>query len=76
VRQVSRYNKPVVTDEGFSCCADALFAVGGEGDVGGACVPPIEGPFCFAVADDEDAWVGHCECEEDVMGAKEDLIVY
>jgi hypothetical protein len=52
--------EPVVADEGFACGADARFAVGGEGQLGGTGVAAVEGPFCFAVADYEDTGVGHC----------------
>jgi len=48
-------NEPVVADEGLAGGADALLAVGGEGDVGAARVLAAEGPLRLAVADDEDA---------------------
>ena len=33
----------------MACCANAFFAVGGEGDVGGTGMSAVEGPFCFAL---------------------------
>jgi len=36
VLQLSRDDKPVVSDEGFACCSYSLFAVGCQGDVGDA----------------------------------------
>ena len=60
MRQVPRYNQSIVANECFSRCADTLFAVRSEWDVSCSCVTAVEGPFCFAVADDEDAWVWHC----------------
>ena len=52
-------DQAVGADEGFACGADAGFAVGGEGELRGAGVAAGEGPFGFAVADEEDAGVGH-----------------
>jgi hypothetical protein len=59
VGEVARYNQAVVAYEGFAGCADALLAVGGERDIGCPGMAPVKGPFCFAVADDEDARIGH-----------------
>ena len=57
--EVARDYQAIGTDEGAACCADAALAVGGEGDVGGACVAAVEGPLGFAVADDEDSGSRH-----------------
>lgn len=59
VSEVTGHDEAVVADEGFACGFYALFAVGRQWDVAGACVAAVEGPFGFAVADYEDAWVGH-----------------
>jgi hypothetical protein len=59
VGEIARYNQAVVAYEGFAGCADALLAVGCERDVGCTGMAPVKGPFCFAMADDEDARVGH-----------------
>lgn len=59
MREVARHNQPVVAHERFARSAHALLAVGGQRDVRRPCVAPVQGPFCFAVADDEDARVGH-----------------
>ena len=53
--QVLGNDEAVGADEGFTGGADAFFAVGGERDVGCAGVAAVKGPFCFAVADDEDS---------------------
>ena len=67
--EVARYNEAVVAYEGLAGCADALLAVGCEGDVGCAGMAPVKGPFCFAVADDEDAGIGHI-CSVCLAGAR------
>lgn len=59
-RQVAGHDEAVVADEGATCGADALFAVGCERDVGQAGVFAVERPGGFAVADYEDA--GGCHC--------------
>jgi hypothetical protein len=61
VCQVPGYDESVVADECVASGSYAFFAVGGKWDVSAACVTAVEGPFCFAVADYEDAWVGHCD---------------
>ena len=53
-------DEAVVAYEGFSCCADTLFAVGCQGDVSCAGVSAIEGPFCFAVTNYEGSGGSHC----------------
>jgi len=55
-----RHNQSVRADERFAGCADSFLAVRGEGELGGAGVAAVKGPFRFAVADDEDAGGGHC----------------
>lgn len=60
MRDLRRHNQPIVTDQRFARSSDARLAVLGEGDVGGAGMPAIEGPFRFAMADDEGA--GGCHC--------------
>jgi hypothetical protein len=52
-------DQSIGADEGFAGRAHALFAVGCERNVRGAGVAAVEGPFCFAVADYEDAGGGH-----------------
>ena len=64
MRELFRDNKPVIADEGAAGGPDTLLAVGGEGDVGGAGVAAVEGPFGLAVADDEAARGGHVCCSE------------
>jgi hypothetical protein len=61
VCEVTRNNQAVCAHECFPRCAHALFAGGREGYVRGAGVAAVEGPFCFAVADYEDARGGHGE---------------
>lgn len=58
--QLPRHNKPIISHQRLPCSEDAFLAVGGEKELGGAGVAAIEGPFCFAVADDEDSRGGHC----------------
>lgn len=38
---------------------DTFLTIGRQGDVGVARVLAAEGPFCFAVAYDEDSWSRH-----------------
>ena len=59
VCKVARNDESVVADQGFASCTDALLTISSKWDVGCACVSAVEGPFCFAVADDEDSGVGH-----------------
>ena len=70
MRELFRDNESVVADEGAASGADSLLAVGGEGDVGGAGVAAVEGPFGLAVADDEAAWCGHAGREKLVEEAE------
>ena len=58
MREFPGDNEAIVSDEGFTGCADTALAVGSEGDVGGGRVPAVERPFGLAVADDEDAGCG------------------
>ena len=60
MREVSGDDEAVGTHERLARGADAFLTVGCEGELGGAGVAAVEGPFCFAVADYEDAGVGHC----------------
>ncbi len=59
MREVLGHDQPVWPDKGAAGGADAFFAVGGKGDVANASMAAVEGPFSFAVADDEDAGGGH-----------------
>ena len=59
VSQVLRHNEPVIAYKGSPRSTDAGFAVGGEGELGGAGVAAVEGPFGLTVADYEDARGGH-----------------
>jgi hypothetical protein len=59
VCEIPRHNQSVGADERFAGRAHALFTVGCKRDVGGARVAAVKGPFCFAVADYEDAGGGH-----------------
>jgi hypothetical protein len=59
MREVSRHDQPVIAHERLARGAHALLAVRGQRDVRRPCVAPVQGPFCLAVADDEDARVGH-----------------
>lgn len=60
MRNLRRNNQTIVTDQCFARSSDAGFTVLREWDVGGARVSAIEGPFGFAVADDESS--GGCHC--------------
>lgn len=53
VYQLVRDNEAIVANKSLAGCADSLLAIGSEGDVGTARVFAAEGPFCFAVADEE-----------------------
>lgn len=55
MNQLPRRNQPVTSHEGLPGRFDPLLAVFCEGQVGGAGVAAVEGPFGFAVADDEAA---------------------
>jgi hypothetical protein len=57
------HNESVVTDEGVAGGSHSFLAVGGEGNVGSACVAAIERPFGLAVADNEATRCGHGERE-------------
>lgn len=58
-------NEPIIAHHGLACGSDSLLAVLGEGDVGDTSVAAVEGPFCLAVADDEDTRGRHCgKCDE------------
>ena len=57
--EILRDNEAVGTDESFARRADALLAVGGERNVCRAGVAAVEGPFGFAVSDDEDSRCCH-----------------
>lgn len=59
VRNVTGHDEAVVADQRFTGGADSFLAVLCERDVRYACVSAVERPFCLAVTDDEDAWVGH-----------------
>lgn len=59
VRQVPGDNQSVIAYERLARCSYALLAIGCEWYVCSSCVAAVERPFCFAVADDEDARVGH-----------------
>ena len=63
MRHPPRHNQSIPPQQRFARGADAGFAVRGEGDVGGARVAAVEGPFCFAVADYEGAGGCHCSAE-------------
>lgn len=51
--KVLRNDQSVIAEERFARCFDAAFAVRGEREVGRAGVPAVQGPFCFAMTDDE-----------------------
>lgn len=53
MRQLLRDNQPVITHETLTSCCDTFLAVGCEREVTDTRVSAIEGPFGFAVADDE-----------------------
>ncbi len=59
MRQVAGDDQTVIADECFPCGADTLLAVFSEWNIRCACVPPVERPFCFAMTDDEYAWIRH-----------------
>ncbi len=56
-------NQAIVSNEGFPGCADSLLAVGCEGELSGAGVAAVEGPFCLAMPDYEGAGGCHCQLE-------------
>lgn len=60
--QLLRDYQPVIADEGVAGRNDSFLAAWGERKVCCSCVAAIEGPFCFAVADDEAARGGHYSC--------------
>lgn len=62
VDEFVRVDEAIFADKGLSRCANSLLAIGSEGDVGSARVPAVEGPFCFAVADEEQSRRGHDVC--------------
>lgn len=55
MNQLLRRNQPVISYQGLPSRLDALLPVGSQRQVGDACVAAVEGPFGFAVADDEAA---------------------
>lgn len=57
--QLARDDEAIRANEGLACGADSLLAVGSEGNIGAARVLSAEGPFCFAVADEEQSRRGH-----------------
>lgn len=59
VSEITRHNQPIVANECLARCAHALLAVGGKWDVRCACVAAIERPLRLAMADNEDARIGH-----------------
>lgn len=59
MNQSPRHDQAIGPHERLAGRADPFLAVGGQGDVGCAGVFPGEGPFGFAVAEDEAAWCGH-----------------
>lgn len=59
MRQLLRHNQPVITHKTLACCRDTFLAVGCEREVADTRVSAIEGPFGFAVADDEAAGGWH-----------------
>jgi hypothetical protein len=59
VSEVARHDESVAAYECFSCRADPALAGGRERDICRARVAAGEGPFGFAVADEEDAGGGH-----------------
>lgn len=62
--QLLRHNEAITANKGLACCADSFLAIGSKGDVGTARVFAAEGPFCFAVADEEQSRRCHgcCDC--------------
>lgn len=63
--EILRHDQSVVADERFARGFDSLLPVRGEWEVCCAGVSSVEGPFGFAVADDEAAWChGLVHCEE------------
>lgn len=53
VYQLVRDNETIMANKSLAGCADSLLTIGSEGNVGSARVLATEGPFCFAVADEE-----------------------
>lgn len=54
-----RHNQAIVADESLAGGFDALLTIRREGDVGPACVSPIQRPLRLAMADDEDSRCRH-----------------
>lgn len=46
-------DQSVIADQRFARCLDPFLAVCCKRQVGGAGVPPVKGPFCLAVTDNE-----------------------
>lgn len=59
VGELAGDNEAIVADHGAACSNDSFLAIGREGNVGASSVAAVEGPFGFAVADDEEARRGH-----------------
>ena len=59
VGEVGGDDQAVISHESLSGCANPLLAIGGEWEVCAAGVTAVEGPFGFAMADDEDSGDRH-----------------
>lgn len=53
MHQLLGSDQSVVADQGLARCLDPFLAVCCKRQVGDAGVPPIKGPFCLAVTDNE-----------------------
>ena len=59
MRQLGRYDQPIVSHKSLSGRPDPLLAIGGQRELGGTGMTSVERPFRLAMADDEDAWGRH-----------------
>ena len=61
MRQVPRDDQSIVAYQRFPRRSHPSLSVGCKRELGGACMPTVERPFSFAMADNEDSWGGgHC----------------
>jgi hypothetical protein len=58
VGELAGNNEAIIADEGLTRRPDTLLSVGRQRNVSDTGMASIEGPFCLAMADDEDA--GRC----------------
>lgn len=57
--QLRGHNESVITNQSSARSSNSFLAIGGEGQLGGASMPPIEGPFRLTMAHDEHSRGSH-----------------